>query len=98
MKAFAAAGRHAMRLWSRSPGFYATSIALLALGIGASTALFTIINSVLLQLPVADADRIVRFTTQDVIHNLPREVSYLEVGEWRRSSRSFDDLAAVSSS
>src|SRR5688500_1858648 len=57
--------RHAVRVLARAPGFSLTAIATLALGIGAATAMFTIVNSVLLRpLPFGDADRVVSVLTR----------------------------------
>src|SRR5262245_42070717 len=90
--------RYAARLLLRSPGFTIIAVVALALGIGANTAIFSVVNTLLLQpLPYQDAGRLAVVWE----HNLPRDkktnvVSPGNFIQWRELNHTFKDLAAVS--
>jgi putative ABC transport system permease protein len=86
--------RHAIRVLLKSPGFNGVIIAVLAVGIGATTAIFTIVNGVLLKrLPFADASRLVAVRSV-----LPGEeggsASFPDFTDWRANAKAFDAMAA----
>ena len=85
--------RYALRVLFKSPGFTATIIATLALGIGANTALFSVVNGVLLNpLPYPHSDQLVAIYQKDPgIDQAP--VSYLNFLDWQRASQSFSSMA-----
>jgi putative ABC transport system permease protein len=84
--------RFALRLWRRKPGFAFVAIVTLALGVGANTAMFSIVNAVLLRpLPYADADRLVSVFTR--VPNFRQGLlSYKEYEEIRRQSASIESI------
>jgi predicted permease len=92
--------RYAWRTLRRNPGFAATAILSLALGIGVNTAVFSVINMVLLQpLPYPDADRIVAFSDGITAAHPERfqpGVQSGDLAEWRARAQSFDRMAGYS--
>ena len=88
---------YAARRLLRNPGFAAAAVLTLALGIGANTAVFTVINTVLLgELPVPEPDRVVKVYTSDYSSGLYGGSSYPDFADYRDRAASFADLAAYS--
>lgn len=87
--------RLAGRMLRRNPGFAAMSVLALALGIGATTSIFSVVNGVLLrQLPYPDADRLMLLWEKSEPLQLPRMwVSLPNFNDWRERNRVFEDLA-----
>ena len=95
METFLQDVRYGFRTLARQPGFAATALLTLALGIGATTALFSVVNSVVLRpLPLAEPDRLVALTNDYVkLGTSGTTVSGPDVIDWRAQSRSFAALA-----
>jgi putative ABC transport system permease protein len=85
--------RFALRQLRKSPGFTLIAVLTLALGIGANTAIFSVIYAVLLRpLPYPDADRLMIITETDA--NQPQiSVSFPDYVDWRRDNTSFENIA-----
>ena len=85
--------RQAIRLLLKAPGFSALIVVVLALGIGANTAIFSIVNGVLLKpLPFADASRLIAIDT--TVRNEPDDSAYLDVLDWHAQSATVEHIAA----
>ena len=91
--------RISIRQLLRKPGFTLAIIATLALGIGANSAIFSLINAVLLQpLPYANPDRLVRIWGRTAKPDIPRLLaSGGEVRDHQQKFSSFDAVAAYAS-
>jgi predicted permease len=86
--------RLALRTLPRVPGYAAAFILTLGLGIGANTAIFSIINGVLLRpLPYPDADRIMHLRQAQVAAGIDdTSFSFVEIAEYRRDARTIDQF------
>src|SRR5712692_595271 len=86
--------RYGMRMLAKNPGFTAVAVLTLALGIGANTAIFSVVEGVLLApLPYGQPDRLVAIWERN-----PRYshvwISYPNFLDWQRSARSLDEMVA----
>src|ERR1700684_3249060 len=85
--------RYAIRMLAKSPGFTTVAVLTLALAIGANTALFSVVNGVLLNpLPYPHSAQLVAIYQKDpAMDQAP--VSYLNFLDWQRASQSFSSMA-----
>jgi len=88
--------RYGLRTLLKSPGFTAVAILSLALGIGANTAVFSVINSVLLKaLPYQESHSIVLVWGEDKAGGTfsRGQVSATDVADWRARNHVFEEIA-----
>jgi predicted permease len=94
--------RYGLRTLSRSPGFTLTAVLTLALGIGACTAIFSLVNAVLLRsLPYGDPGRLVYLYTPNPQFKVPLEVfgpAYGDFYDLKKENHSFQDMTAFGQS
>ena len=89
---------YAIRTLRTNPGFAATAVITLALGIGANTTIFSVCNAVLFKpLPYAEPDRIVMLSERMPDGKLST-VAPANFVDWRDASRSFSGMAAIRAS
>ncbi|MCP4654997.1 MAG: ABC transporter permease, partial [bacterium] len=87
--------RSALRTLSQKPGLACIVVVILALGIGATTTIFSIVNSVLLSsLPYRDGDRLVTVRTVVETDGTPQSSSYQDILSWSEQSRFLEDVSA----
>jgi putative ABC transport system permease protein len=87
--------KFAVRSLSKARGFTVTAVLTLALGIGASTAVFSVANAVLLRpLPFANPDRLM-WISEVRKSGTPMSVAWPDYLDWREQSKSFEALAAI---
>ena len=89
--------RYALRQLRKNPGFAFTAVLTLAIGIGATTAIFSLVYAVLLRpLPFPQPDRLVWLTQQD--HSLPgvaaESLSYPDYFDWRAQNHTLEGMAS----
>lgn len=91
--------RYGLRMLVKNPGFTAVAVIALALGIGANTAIFSVVNTVLLRpLPYKDPERLVMVFEDSRAHGYPRDTpttaNYID---WRDQNQVFESIAAIAS-
>ena len=87
--------RHGARLLWKSPGFTAVAVITLALGIGANSALFSVVNAFMLRpLPVSHPEQLVVLANSHPENDRPHNVSYLDFQDYRAQSDAFRGMVA----
>jgi predicted permease len=92
--------RYAFRVLAKQPGFTAVVVLTLALGIGANTAIFSVVNAVILEpLPFPESQRLVAVQGIDVhLGDLHRPLSYPDFADFRAQNRTLESVAAYDKS
>src|SRR5580704_12676612 len=87
--------RYGIRMLAKNPGFTAVAVLTVALGIGANTAIFSVVNAELLRpLPYRDPGQLVRVATANArIHTVSGAVSYPDFSDWRAQNHVFQEMA-----
>jgi len=104
LSTFVADAKFAFRQLRRSPGFAVSTIVTLAFGIGATTAIFTLVDGILLRpLPFPDRERLVAINTIEFSPGTPTdkpnagwalETSYPNFFDWQRQNHTFESIAS----
>ena len=88
--------RYGVRMLGKKPGFTLVAVLTLGLGIGANTAIFSVVNAVLLNpMPYREPDRLVQFWETNPLKNWTQAtVAPANLFDWQKQSQSFDEIAA----
>jgi len=87
--------RYGVRMLLKHPGFTLIAVLILALGIGANTAIFSVVNTVLWRRLPYDATRLVAVNSFDPLKDpRPRNASAADYWDWREQSQTFENLSA----
>lgn len=88
--------RYALRTLTKNPGFSGVAVLTLALGIGANTTIFTVVNGVLLKpLPYPEPERLLMLFEKRLSDDTLGTVAPANFFDWREQSQSFDKMAAI---
>src|SRR5437763_14258014 len=89
--------RYSLRRLRKTPGFTAEVFLILAFGIAASTAIFSLVNAILLRpLPYKQPDQLVALWEKNVQVNKPKEpVTPANYKDWKEQSKSFEEIGAA---
>lgn len=86
--------RHSLRTLAKKPGFALIAVTTLALGLGVNTALFSVVETVLLNsLPYRQPDRLVSLAKGDADTPNPTNTSFATTEDWKQRTRSFQSIA-----
>jgi putative ABC transport system permease protein len=89
--------RFGLRMLTKNPGFTVVAVIALALGIGANSAIFSVVNTILLRpLPYKDPERLVMVWEDDSRHGYPRDTpAPANFVDWRDQNKVFESMAAI---
>src|ERR671912_84343 len=89
--------RYGLRVLLKRPGFTLVTVLTLAVGVGATTAIFSVVNGTLLRpLPYRDAERVMTLWQNDLKAGKDHDdASPANFADWRERSESFEEMAAL---
>src|SRR3982750_118375 len=91
--------RYGVRMLLKKPGFTVVAVVALSLGVGATSAVFSIVNAVLLHpMAIEEPERVVMLWENNLARNHAEvEVSYPNYLDWREQNRVFEEVSALPS-